>query len=49
MWSPVDTHAEVGVDMPYEIVTVLDQTFDDRGAVDLVYLIMHVGRSRRAV
>jgi hypothetical protein len=49
MWNPIDTHADVGIDVSYEIVTVFHETLDERGAVDLVYLVMHVSRSRRAV
>ena len=49
MWDPIDTHADVGIDVSHEIVTVFHQTLDEWSAVDLVYFVMHVSWSRRAV
>lgn len=45
----VNTHADIGIDVSHQIITVFHETFDDGGAIDLMDLVMDLGRSRRPV
>ena len=45
----VDAHADIRIDVAYQIVTVFHQTLDDRGAVYLVHLVVYLSRSGRPV
>ena len=45
MRYPIDTQADIRIDMAGEVVTVLHQAFDDRCAVHLMNFIVDLSRS----
>lgn len=45
----VNAHANVGVDVADEIITVFDSALDDRCAIDLVHFVVHHGRLRWSI
>jgi hypothetical protein len=49
VWFVIDAHADVGIDVSHQIVAMLHEAFDDRGAIDLMDLVMDMSRSRRPV